>query len=50
MSLKAKILRERKINKTEKQVTTQFCRDNNEEMDVDDLDSLLNQIHERGKA
>ena len=49
MSLKAKILRERKINKTEKQVTTQFYRDNNEDMDVDDLDALLDQIHKRGK-
>ena len=48
MSLKAKILRERKINKTEKQVTTQFYRDKKKNLNVDDLDTLLDEIHERG--
>jgi hypothetical protein len=48
MSLKAKILREKQINKKEKQVTTQFHRRNNKTMNVDDVNDLIDQMYAKG--
>jgi hypothetical protein len=48
MSLKAKIIRSRKINKKETQVTTQFYKQKKELLDRNDVDNLLEQINDRG--
>ncbi len=49
MTLKAKILRDRKINRRETQVTTQFYKQQKKLIARNNLDGLLEQIRERGE-
>lgn len=49
MPLNAKVLRNRKLNKKETQVTTQFYKNKDNLISSDDLDDLIDQINTRGK-
>jgi hypothetical protein len=52
MSLKAKILKDTIINKKRdiRQVTTQFYKNKDKLIDVDELDDLLDQMYEKGTS
>jgi hypothetical protein len=46
--MEAKIIRERKLNKKETQITTHFNKKRNKTINVDELDDLLEKMYDKG--